>query len=49
LPSNWGGIQEVQVYEITLEGPEWASSLLVNRNVVKLDIKKDQAVLLLPN
>lgn len=48
LPSSWGDIQEVQVYELTLEGLEWHSSLLVHENVVKLDVRKDLPVILLP-
>ncbi len=49
LPSSWGGVQEVQLYELTLEGLEWFSSLLVHENVVKLDIRKGLPVILLPH
>lgn len=48
LPSAWGDLKEVQMYEITLDGLKWVSSLLVNKGVVKMDVKKGRPIILRP-
>ncbi len=48
LPESWGEIHEVQVFELSLEGLKRSGILKVNGRRIKLDIKKDNPLILIP-
>ena len=49
LPASWGKIHEVHIYNLSIDGLNKTTTLKVNENRVRLDIRKSQALILSPN
>jgi len=48
LPATWGDIEQVQLLDLTINGLKRSLKLKVRGNTVKLDIRKNHPLILMP-